>query len=88
MKLKVGREPSNDCVIFDPKKRVSRLHLEVEIQGTSILIADQSSNGTYVNGIRIQKNKPTVISSEDKITLGVDYVFNLSYFTAIKNLLG
>jgi pSer/pThr/pTyr-binding forkhead associated (FHA) protein len=88
MKLKVGREPSNDCVIFDPKKRVSRLHLEVEIQGSRILIADQSSNGTYVNGIRIQKNKPTMISSEDKITLGVDYVFNLSSFPAIKNLLG
>jgi pSer/pThr/pTyr-binding forkhead associated (FHA) protein/ribosomal protein L37AE/L43A len=88
MKLKVGREPSNDCVIFDPKKRVSRLHLEVEIQGNNLLIADHSSNGTYVNGIRIQKNKPTVISSEDKITLGVDYVFNLSSFPAIKNLLG
>jgi len=56
--FKVGRTPDNDIVLNDPS--VSRSHLELKIEGTKITITDLgSSNGTYVNGIRISRTIAT-----------------------------
>jgi predicted component of type VI protein secretion system len=64
--LKVGRTPDNDVVLNDPS--VSRSHLELKIDGNKVTISDLgSSNGTYVNGIRINR----MISSKAVVGVGV-----------------
>lgn len=64
--LRVGRTPDNDIVLNDPS--VSRSHLELKIDGNKVTITDLgSSNGTYVNGIRINR----MISSKAAVGVGV-----------------
>jgi two-component system NtrC family sensor kinase len=50
----VGRHPSNDIVL--PFNSVSRFHSRVEYHSNEFVLVDlRSSNGTLVNGVRIQK---------------------------------
>ncbi len=64
--LSIGRGPDNDLQIPDTK--VSRHHCLIERQGSEINIRDLgSSNGTYVNGKRVEK---TSLSHGDVIRLG------------------
>jgi signal transduction histidine kinase len=52
-KITIGRHPTNDINI--PVESVSRFHARIEKQGDRTALIDQdSSNGTYVNGKRIQ----------------------------------
>lgn len=66
--LALGRELDNDVVI--PSVSVSRHHAKIELEdGERLIITDLgSSNGTYVNGERI--DAPTVISDGETIILG------------------
>jgi FHA domain len=51
----IGRTGS-DIVIDDPE--VSRKHCAIEVNGTSAVLVDlDTTNGTYVNGKRIQKHR-------------------------------
>ena len=54
--IKIGKAPSNDIVIKDTT--VSREHLEIFIDDDkNVFITDlNSTNGTYVNGVRIDKS--------------------------------
>jgi hypothetical protein len=64
-KNKLGRSPSSDLCI--PTNGVSKEHLEITLQGNHLSLVDlRSSNGTFVNGSRIQS---AVIRPGDKITL-------------------
>lgn len=64
--VKIGRTPDNDIVLNDPS--VSRSHAEIKIDGAKITVIDlNSSNGTYVNGIKISR----IISSKANIGIGV-----------------
>ncbi|MDR1641513.1 MAG: FHA domain-containing protein [Clostridiales bacterium] len=65
---------------FDKKTRaVSRRHATIEHFGKDYFITDLSSSaGTYVNGKRIQSNKPIRLSFGDRVSFGnagADYVF-------------
>lgn len=63
----VGREPLNDVVIPDPE--LSRRHARIFWEDGSFLIEDlNSTNGTYVNGRRI--NSKTRLASGDIIDFG------------------
>ncbi len=44
--LRIGRDPSNDVVV--PTEHASRLHARIFARDTQFLIADQSSNGTFL----------------------------------------
>ena len=79
MKKIIGRDFKKcDYTIYDPEKRVSRVHLIVEKNEKGFIILDESSsNGTYVNGNQIPKGKYLQVSSTDKVTLSVDYLINL-----------
>jgi len=79
MKKIIGRDFKKcDYTIYDPEKRVSRVHLIVEKNEKGFIIFDESSsNGTYVNGNLIPKGKYLQVSSADKVTLSVDYLINL-----------
>ncbi len=51
--IRIGRV--NDCDIILPVKSVSRLHALVERNGDSYSLTDKSTNGTFVEGERIDK---------------------------------
>lgn len=51
--IQIGRDPGNDVVI--PSPNVSRFHTQIEKVGQRYRVEDlRSSNGTYVNGERIE----------------------------------
>ena len=71
---KVGRTADND---INPSKmpaldseRISRYHAEIALfNDKTIEITDKSSNGTFVNDKRLQKDMPTPVRTSDVITL-------------------
>jgi pSer/pThr/pTyr-binding forkhead associated (FHA) protein len=70
----VGRNSDCDIVIYDPKKRVSRKHLIVKCEKGVLHIKDAgSTNGTYVNGKKINPNLFVKLKKSDQITLSTDY---------------
>jgi pSer/pThr/pTyr-binding forkhead associated (FHA) protein len=68
----LGRSKECDCVLDDPN--VSRRHAELRREGSTWWLVDlDSTNGTELNGKRVQKAK---LSEGDTITLGAtDLVF-------------
>lgn len=67
--IKIGRSSTNDCVFTNPS--VSKLHavLTVDADGQHGTLKDlASTNGTFVNGYRIQAD--TKVSYTDKIRFG------------------
>ena len=71
--LKIGRLNSCDYVILDPPRKVSRHHLDLIIDSNRIFIIDKSSNGTFVNGKRIQKDTRFEVKVTDEIKLAGSY---------------
>ena len=51
-RITIGRDSSCDVVIND--ERISRNHLEIALGGAGYMLTDHSTNGTYVNGVRVQ----------------------------------
>lgn len=65
--LALGRDPSNDIVINDPQ--VSRQHARIARQGDLMVLEDVgSTNGTFVNGLRL--TGPHALANGDEIGLG------------------
>lgn len=65
-KISLGRDPTCDVVIQDTK--ASRIHAEIVYQdGQYFLIDKNSTNGTFVNGTRIQRH---IINPGDALILG------------------
>jgi len=55
--LRVGTAPDNDLVLTDPA--VSRRHMELRLLADGIWLVDLGSmNGTFANGLRIEKAAP------------------------------
>src|ERR1700691_4215304 len=77
-RLFVGREcPGIDdtrriLVTDDPA--VSRNHLEIRVDAgtSSVVVVDTSSNGTRINGIRIERSVGVPLGPGDKIQVGSD----------------
>lgn len=62
-----------DVCLKDPS--VSRMHARIERQGDQLFIQDiNSTNGTYLNGIRLEPNEKMEITLGDEIRIG-----NLNY---------
>jgi len=65
--LQVGRVQSNEIVL--PKGNVSKHHARLIVRdGTYTLHDDHSTNGTFVNGRKI--DKPTAVSPGEKFWIG------------------
>lgn len=75
--LKVGRNllgRSPHCDIHIPSNGISKEHCEVQVYPDKIIIVDlKSSNGTYLNGVKIQNS---VIRLGDKMTAH-DIIFDV-----------
>lgn len=75
--LTIGRSKENDLVIDDPT--VSRQHATIVQTDNEFLISDNgSSNGTFINGQRIQKE--TSLRNNDILKLGTVLVPWRKYF--------
>ncbi|MDY0091309.1 MAG: FHA domain-containing protein [Candidatus Vecturithrix sp.] len=75
--ITLGRKEDNDIVL--DQHDVSRYHARIGLQGQNCVLEDlQSSNGTRMNGLRIQKN--VSIHHQDVIGLGLHRRFNASVF--------
>ena len=74
----IGRDPSCDYVIFDPKNRVSRKHVELSQDNNHYFLKDlKSLNGAYLNGRKVVPGNLMEIGFKDKITLSSDYILDL-----------
>jgi len=69
-RITVGRSENNDIVLSH--KLVSRLHVEIIENDSGYYIHDHSTNGTYLNDVRVGKTRP--IPPEGKIGI---YPFTL-----------
>lgn len=64
---KLGRSAPADIIFAD--KRISRRHCSIEVRNGEMLVTDlQSTNGTFVDGERI--DVPTVLAPESELKLG------------------
>ena len=73
--VKVGRDRDND--IHVNREKISRVHAEIRISPESVQLVDlNSTNGTYVNDVRLSPNEPTSLQDGDIIRFG-DCVFKL-----------
>ena len=62
----LGRDTSADIVLTDPSGEVSRRHARIVIRGTEAVLEDLgSSNGTFVNGERL--DGPYALRAGDKV---------------------
>jgi pSer/pThr/pTyr-binding forkhead associated (FHA) protein len=68
-RITIGRDPGNNIVIKD--KLVSRFHAEIQKIKEEFFVKDlNSSNGTYVNDLKIPQNKYAKLHEKDRIKLG------------------
>ncbi len=66
----IGRDLNCDIVINDSTDVISRRHALLNVTPSGkMTIIDQSSNGTYVNGIRITQNVPVPVTKKDIVSL-------------------
>ncbi|MEG6615241.1 DUF3662 and FHA domain-containing protein [Peptococcaceae bacterium 1198_IL3148] len=64
--IDIGRRELNDIVLKDPS--VSRIHAQIEVKDDTYVLTDlNSTNGTYVNDVRISQK---VLKSGDTIVFG------------------
>ncbi len=69
--LTVGRGPSNDLVLPDPEKTLSKSHFVIEDHNGNVLIVDLSTNGTFLNYSKIALGRtPTPLNNGDVLTAG------------------
>jgi serine/threonine-protein kinase len=65
----VGRDTGNDIVL--PDGLVSRYHLRIRCGPEGCSVTDQgSTNGTYVNGVRLRTETPWPLGPEDVLKIG------------------
>ena len=65
----IGRDLGCDIVMNDHSDVVSRRHAVLTVSSSGkMTITDQSSNGTYVNGIRISPNVPVPVTRKDSVS--------------------
>ena len=55
-RITIGRSDNNDIIL--PHKLVSRLHMEIVEEGGYYRLCDHSSNGTYLDNVRIDRAIP------------------------------
>jgi pSer/pThr/pTyr-binding forkhead associated (FHA) protein len=84
--ISVGRSDNCNYVILDPPRKVSRHHLDVIKQGDKIFITDKSSNGTIINGKKVQKDSLIEVNITDSIMLAGSHRLDLQRVIASGDL--
>lgn len=67
----IGRADSNQLVLPDPERTVSRVHARVLFRASSGFgIVDQGSNAISVNGVQLGKGREAAIKAGDSLQIG------------------
>lgn len=75
--IKIGR--GNDCQIFLEDAKISRNHALLKIDSFGKMeIVDMSSNGTFVNGLKVPQGKPYPVSRKDVVSFAGTETLNWS----------
>ncbi len=65
----IGKKDTNDGIV-DFNKMISRVHCRITCKNNSFFIGDmQSANGTFVNGVKIQPDRPVQIKNGDIVRM-------------------
>ncbi len=64
----IGREETCNITLYDSSNLVSRRHATLNVNGSKMTITDHSSNGTYINGIRITSGTPVPVTRKDVVS--------------------
>lgn len=76
----VGRGKTADIVVTDDA--ISRQHFKIEVHGNLVTIEDLgSTNGTYVNGMRIEKR---ILNDKDTIQISSQTIISFSYMSDLE----
>ena len=71
--VQIGRstkpEHGND-IVFPNDKTLSRVHLLISAVEEQYFLEDRSANGTFVNGLKIEKGVKIPVSVKDEIRIG------------------
>ncbi|KAF8712179.1 kinase-like protein, partial [Rhizoctonia solani] len=76
--FKIGRGSSNDVIL--PGQKISHQHCTLTWSGRSgdkpgkdnaVVVHDNSSNGTFINGKRIGKTKKSLLTPGDELSFGL-----------------
>lgn len=68
--IDIGRDPGNP-VALPNDTNTSRRHATVQINSGQVMLVDNnSSNGTYLNGVRIAGQSPQPLRSGDEVNIG------------------
>jgi hypothetical protein len=71
--IQIGRsdkeEHGND-IVFKDDKTLSRVHLVITVSKGMFFIEDRSANGTFINGVKIEKGVKQLIKAEDEVSIG------------------
>jgi predicted component of type VI protein secretion system len=83
----IGRSPESDLIV--PHPSISRKHCQIEvIEGTIFIIDLNSSNGTFINGMRLISEEKHALKASDKLVIGkLDaqiFDTDLNHFTSSK----
>lgn len=66
----IGRAESNQLVLPDPERTISRVHARVVFRGGGYAIVDQGSNPIVVNGQTLGKGKEAPLKPGDRVQIG------------------
>ncbi|MEU6582492.1 FHA domain-containing protein [Nocardia sp. NPDC046763] len=78
--LGLGRhEDFPAAVVFEPYTNVSRFHGELRYDGERLYITDTSTNGTFINDVRIPENIEHAIGRSDTLRLAADVPITIEW---------
>lgn len=80
--ITIGRNSLSTIVVSSQYNTVSGKHATITKDGSSYILEDHSTNGTYINGVRIH-HASCQIRPGDHITLGLQYTINFSEVQAL-----
>lgn len=66
-RLVLGRGPDSAVPLEAPG--ISRDHLEVQVEDSALMLTDLSSNGTWINGVRMPQGRKCKVREDDFIEL-------------------
>lgn len=66
----IGRADTNQLVLPDPDRAISRVHAQIAFRNGSYAIIDRGSNPIAVNGQRLSSGSERLISEGDEVQIG------------------
>ena len=76
-KITIGRDANSSIVVPGRYTTVSESHVTIERLGKNYTLIDHSTNGTYVNGVKVLNDSCHIVMT-DTITLGQKYALDMT----------